>query len=561
MATLQQLEAALVKADAAGNADDARAFASEIRKMRAAPVVPVAEDRITQGAKNFAKDMPLGEQVLAGVGKAIVDTGRGIKGLFTDNSADVAESRRLDAPLMDTGGGFTGNIAGNVGMALAPGGALKGAATLGRAAGLGARGLDAAGTALLAPTTVRGAAGVGAGMGLAQPAENLSERAINTLMGGAAGGGGQAAFQGLSRVVAPRTPAGVRALMDEGITPTPGQILGGGFKRAEEGLTSVPIVGDAIKSAQTRAVGDLNRAAFNRALEPIGEKLPKGLQGREAIEYAENALKARYEGLMPRLTTQADGQFISDVQNLRNMVGEGAIDPAMADRFEKILNNQLLVKFKGDTPTLTGETLKQVESDLGNLARQFGASPDPDQRLLGDAIRETQDILRKTVERSNPAVKAELSSINKGYANFKRVQRAAAGVGAEDGVFSAAQLQNAVKASDKSKDKGAFARGSALMQDLSDNAKTVLGPKVPDSGTPFRTLLTLGSAGGAGLISPGAAMGVLAAPVAYSRPGQAALAALLARRPQGAANVGTALERLGNYSVAPAIGVTEALRE
>lgn len=39
MATLEQLSAALVKADAAGNADDARAFAAEIRKMRG----PVAE--------------------------------------------------------------------------------------------------------------------------------------------------------------------------------------------------------------------------------------------------------------------------------------------------------------------------------------------------------------------------------------------------------------------------------------------------------------------------------------------------------------------------------------
>lgn len=41
MATLEQLNAALVKADAAGNAADAKAFADEIRKMRAAPA-PVA---------------------------------------------------------------------------------------------------------------------------------------------------------------------------------------------------------------------------------------------------------------------------------------------------------------------------------------------------------------------------------------------------------------------------------------------------------------------------------------------------------------------------------------
>lgn len=38
MATLEQLSAALVKADAAGNADDAKAFANAIRQMQAAPV-------------------------------------------------------------------------------------------------------------------------------------------------------------------------------------------------------------------------------------------------------------------------------------------------------------------------------------------------------------------------------------------------------------------------------------------------------------------------------------------------------------------------------------------
>ena len=38
MATLEQLNAALIKADAAGNVEDAKAFASEIRRMRAEPI-------------------------------------------------------------------------------------------------------------------------------------------------------------------------------------------------------------------------------------------------------------------------------------------------------------------------------------------------------------------------------------------------------------------------------------------------------------------------------------------------------------------------------------------
>lgn len=44
MADITQLEAALVKADAAGNADDAKAFASEIRRMRSSTPAPQEKD-------------------------------------------------------------------------------------------------------------------------------------------------------------------------------------------------------------------------------------------------------------------------------------------------------------------------------------------------------------------------------------------------------------------------------------------------------------------------------------------------------------------------------------
>jgi len=49
MASMAQLEAALIKADAAGNADDARILAAEIRKMRAAPQeAPAGRDILRQ---------------------------------------------------------------------------------------------------------------------------------------------------------------------------------------------------------------------------------------------------------------------------------------------------------------------------------------------------------------------------------------------------------------------------------------------------------------------------------------------------------------------------------
>jgi len=526
------------------------------------------------------------ERVLAGAGKAVADTGRGLRQLAeyalpanAERSAalaeDVAESRRLDAPLMDTTAGTAGNICGHILTALTPGVALKGGATGvsalnalrgGASAGQAARvapaatnALERVGSAALAPTTVRGAATLGALTGAAQPVLDDTERLKNVALGGAAGGAGQAVLGGLSRVIRPNTSPQVQALLDEGITPTPGQILGGGFKRAEEGLTSLPLVGDAIKAGQTRAVEQLNTAAFNRALAPVGDKLPKGMQGREAVEYVGSQLGKRYDRLLPKLTTQADGQFMSEVSNLQNMMRTGAIAPTEAARFESILQNEILGKFMpgaNGAPTLTGETMKGIERDLGNLASKFGRSQDADQQMVGDAIREVQDNLRSLVSRSNPQHADEMGKINQGYANFKRVQRAASGVGAEEGVFSAAQLQSAVKALDRSKDKGAFARGDALMQDLAEPAKTVLGPKVPDSGTPFRAAAGAGALGGLGYFSPTALAGTLAASGLYSRPAQNALAALLTRRPDAAEPLANALRRLSPYVVVPAISTT-----
>jgi hypothetical protein len=325
--------------------------------------------------------------------------------------------------------------------------------------------------------------------------------------------------------------------MDEGITPTPGQILGGSAKATEEKLTSLPFVGDAIKGGQARAVNDLNRAAANRALKPIGQSLPKDVVGREAVEHVESALGARYNALLPKLTVKADKQFASEVGSLTQSIKTGAIDPKYGKAFERFMASNVTGKLRGQG-ALTGQTLKDIEGDLGQQIRRLGQSNDPDARLLGDAYKEVQDSLRKMLTRSNPQAADELKAINTGYAGFKRLQRAASSVAAEDGVFSPAQLQSAVKALDRSKDKAAFARGNALLQDLSEPAKAVLGNKIPNSGTADRGLLSLLQ-----LLDPRAAAAAAISPVAYSQTGQNALAAALAKRPQAAEPIANALRQ------------------
>ncbi len=101
--------------------DDAIAY---IQK-RAAPVELNVDP--TEGMSTYDK-------VMAGAGKAFADVGRGIGQLTgLTSQQDIDEAKRLDAPLMDTGAGLTGNVAGNLATMIGPGAALGAA---GRAAKL-----------------------------------------------------------------------------------------------------------------------------------------------------------------------------------------------------------------------------------------------------------------------------------------------------------------------------------------------------------------------------------------------------------------------------------------
>ena len=84
MATLEELESALIKADAAGNADDARVFAREIRRLR-------AESQAPQG-------LPLSQEQQQAVTEiqASPDKG-GVANFLTGSDRTVPDIKELDA--------------------------------------------------------------------------------------------------------------------------------------------------------------------------------------------------------------------------------------------------------------------------------------------------------------------------------------------------------------------------------------------------------------------------------------------------------------------------------
>jgi hypothetical protein len=369
---------------------------------------------------------------------------------------------------------------------------------------------------------------------------------------GVFGMGGSLVGAGLARVISPKTDAQAKALMDEGVTPTIGQILGGGWAKFEDKMTGIPVLGEFIKNSQHRAVDDFNRAAYNRALEPIGQQSSANV-GHAGVAEVRDALKDAYNTLLPKMNFRGDSQFSQEVGNLSSMVNNGNVPEKIGRQFDSIVRNDV---FSHLTPagTMDGQTFKMVEEKLTKNVKLFSGSQDPDQRILGGALEEVLKSVRGNLARGNPQYAEELGKINAGFANYARIRQAASSLGAKDGVFTPAQLQNAVRAGDSSAGKGNFGTGEALMQDLSGAGKNVLGAKYPDSGTPGRLLASSipGWMGAAyfhpvGAAAAGAAGAMAIAP--YTAMGQRLAAALLAKRPAGAETAADAVRLLS-----PALG-------
>jgi hypothetical protein len=138
MATLEQLHDGLRKADAAGNVDDARAFANAIRSMQAAPVAPAQpETSLLDSVKQFAGNSAAGLVRGAGsIGQTILTAGEMLPSrmlprvaaggnIMPDMKADAQARQGMDSGLQAMGanpdsyaykgGKLVGEIAGTAG--------------------------------------------------------------------------------------------------------------------------------------------------------------------------------------------------------------------------------------------------------------------------------------------------------------------------------------------------------------------------------------------------------------------------------------------------------------
>lgn len=313
---------------------------------------------------------------------------------------------------------------------------------------------------------------------------------------------------------APKLPQAQQLLVDEGVTLTPGQMAGGVVRSAEELATSVPVLRDVVRGAQRRGVEDLNRAAVNRVLAPIGEKLPSRVKpGFEAVEHANKALSKAYDDALGGIRGLAPDEVFARELDEALALTDDILDGGVADRVRANIQGRLQRVF-GENGA-SGEQWKALDSDLAEMSRTAIRQGQHEASDVFDAVR---GVLRTMLERqASPEAARKVAQANLGWANLMRVERAAKR--ATNGVFSPNQLKNAVT----SMGGRQAAQGKALMQDLANAGADVLPQTIPDSGTPIRTLATLGVGGMAGgAVNPavtGAVLtGVGAASIPYARP-------------------------------------------
>ena len=491
-----------------------------------------AADVMTFGT---ADEIAAAAQAATGVGTLGLPQGQ-------DYETALAQERARDEA-SDPAARLTGNVLGGLALGGAVGAPRSAMQAMGQGAGFG------------------GAYSFGSGEG------GVLERAIEGGKGAGLGAVTAGPIYGVANVVAPRVREALQTLRKEGVRPTIGQMAGPMASRIEERLGSVPFAGDIIRGARSRALDDFNIGAINHALRPAGIALEEGAEaGRKAISQADDLIAKSYGDVLDQIPEiMPDDGFaraVDDITTRALGVYDEAGNQIVAGRLgrqgQKAFINAIddMRSFPAmQKPSFTGKEAKRVVANLREDADRLAARPDEDVSQAGLLVREVRDALSNLMKRNTtPENAAQLTGLDRAYAGFNRVRDASEA--GREGIFTPFQLSQQIKKAERASGRRGFARGEGLGQAFAEAGDEVISSRVPDSGTPERTMLALL---GAGVVEPSAAIAAGTAALPYTRPVQNALAWLAARPApsQGAQMIAQGLRRSALPAAAGTVVATE----
>lgn len=388
--------------------------------------------------------------------------------------------------------GGLGNIAGKLG-------------TYGLERGLGTAGAKAAfgaGKVLNSPIAADALYG-----GLYGTGEDNDNRVGGAAMGAAFGAGGGMFGRGLVKVASGAAGgvknAAVQYLNDAGVPLTFGQAVGqsgrlGNVARSiENGMSSIPVVGDIIKGRQREGMQAFNEVAFKQGLSPIDATV--GQAGAEGVAAARKAVSGVYGDTLDPLAFQVDPQFGADYTNTALRAGE--LPRTMARNANDTLRLRVQDNI-GPNGMIAGndfqQSLRGLRQDAGSFRNEpYGAD-------FGQVTQQAQDAMRGLVDRQAPGALPAFDAANLANRNVSvlkdAVNRARNGTrSGQTDMFTPSQLSDAAAANAK-RFGGTEGTPDQPFFDLTRAGQQVLPSTIPDSGTGFRlaTAAIPGLAGGAG---------------------------------------------------------------
>lgn len=475
----------------------------------AGQAMPEEKPRATKGGSTlqfgpFDTGIPLSENVnnfLAGVGQNMYALGQGASQFLPGGATrqDVADRRKLDAELLDTKAGKAGSVLSNLLLAAVPGG-----------------------------QTLKGAAMIGGGLGLAQPSTSTAETVSNTLLGAGGGYVGKAAGDKVVQMI------GGRRLVRDATQGTQNINVGPGQASASASITANPQatvrggstfgeIGDDVSAGltegQRNVLADGKRLGFKTT--PGQESGSKVLQQFESKLEAQPVTSGRFFAIkdnnqrtLNRIAAQAIGEKSDDLSDA--VIGRAydrmeSVFNSVADDIPRNINpDEFLVRLSGleqkhdgllpkglaDMP-LVQRYINQVANgqtsgaQLNNLQSQLGKAAQ-NERLrdpaLAQAYRDVQNLILDDIATGlTPQARKVFEDTRQQYGLFATLADNPSLLNPSNGNVSGVNLANRFQR----KDRG-FATGRND-SDLYNAARfaQAFKPIIGDSGTATRSPLNV----------------------------------------------------------------------
>lgn len=481
--------------DAMVNAGASKAMIDAVLKRQGFPPIRAADYSAAKdwmaknpGQKYFGanitrnEDLNLGQRILAnpaiapvaaGVARAGDAASAGILGAMTGEEGrgalDAMGQLHPDAALLgDTAGAIAGSLGGEAiaGKALtAIPSALKAAPVLGDMLYGGTLGLNRA---------QDGEGGTGA------------------LEGAAAGLGGNLLMRGLGKAVRGVANPAVQRLRAAGIPLTAGEVLGGGYKKAQDALTSVFGPGDMVARRYAEGRQALNDVAFNQGGAVIGA--PINATGNEGISVLNAAKSDAFSKALDPISLNVGPAAFDPIASAADAIPAGELSPGYGGT---MIRRYVHGNIDPATGMMSGPDFQKAYRGLAQTASK--AAPKIEGHDIGEALGQAKDVLSSTLQTQNPAAFDAFLKANSANRHLSILRDAVGAAKNQDGqLFTPAQLNTAAFANTtKFGGKTAAASGAGPYQQLATDAQQVMSSKLPDSGTAKR-LAMLGLATGAG---------------------------------------------------------------